>query len=194
MTRRRWGRCAPGQGVGRQTADTGLDITNSEAPMAIAAADREQTGDLASGLAGEVIARLDRIERALVARVDRDHFSTHQAAARLSLSEWTVRQACNTGRIKGEQPNGRSWRIPLAEVEQMELRGGLGPASCESSCHRVAALLGKEVPVTPPHLLRSMVHQFVHHPLAHLGTGEVRREAVSQGYGSPEAPPTCSHG
>ena len=27
--------------------------------------------------AEEVIARLDRIERALVARVDRDHFTTH---------------------------------------------------------------------------------------------------------------------
>lgn len=85
--RRRLGRCATGQGVGRQAADTDLDITNSEAPMAIATADREQTGDLASGLAEEVIARLDRIERALVARVDRDHFSTLQAGRRLNLSE-----------------------------------------------------------------------------------------------------------
>ena len=66
-----------------------------------------------------------------MARVDRDDFSTHQAATRLSLSEWTVRQACNTGRIKGDKPGGRSWRIPLAEVERVERQGGLGPASCE---------------------------------------------------------------
>ena len=92
-----------------------------------AAGDVTMTGDLA----GEVIARLDRIERALVARVDRDYFTTHQAAARLNLSEWTVRQACNTGRMKGEKPNGRSWRIPLAEVERVERQGGLGSVSCE---------------------------------------------------------------
>ncbi len=83
------------------------------------------------GLAAEFLSRLDRIERALVARVERDYFTTYQAAARLNLSEWTVRQACNTGRIRGEKPNGRSWRIPLTEVERVERQGGLGPVSRE---------------------------------------------------------------
>ena len=76
---------------------------------------------------GVIIEKLDRLERAIVARTERDFFSTAQAAARLNLSEWTVRQACNLGRIRGEKPNGRSWRVPLAEVERVEREGGLGP-------------------------------------------------------------------
>ena len=80
---------------------------------------------------GVILDKLDRLERAIVGRVERDHFSTAQAAARLNLSEWTVRQACNKGRIRGQKPNSRSWVIPLAEVERIERQGGLEPVSSE---------------------------------------------------------------
>lgn len=78
---------------------------------------------------GIIIDRLERLERAVVGSVEREFFSTEQAAARLGWSEWTIRQACNTGRIKGDKPYGRTWRIPLAEVERIERQGGLGPSS-----------------------------------------------------------------
>jgi excisionase family DNA binding protein len=68
--------------------------------------------------------RLTAVERRLEAGTVREAYTTEQAAERLGLSAWSVRQACNTGRVRGEKTaNGRGWRIPHDELLRVELEG-----------------------------------------------------------------------
>jgi excisionase family DNA binding protein len=69
-------------------------------------------------------ARLERVERQLQLGVAREAYTVAQAAERLNLSAWTVRQACNKGRIHGTKArNGRDWRIPHDELVRVEAEG-----------------------------------------------------------------------
>jgi excisionase family DNA binding protein len=68
--------------------------------------------------------RLEQIERHLKIGVARQAYTVAQAAERLGLSEWTVRQACNKGRIHASKArNGREWRIPHDELVRVEAEG-----------------------------------------------------------------------
>ena len=72
----------------------------------------------------EVVSRLDRLERHQVQAVVRDAYTVPQAAERLPYSEWTIRRACSTGRIRGvKSRNGRDWRIPHDELVRVEAEG-----------------------------------------------------------------------
>lgn len=72
----------------------------------------------------EVLTRLERVERKLSTGIVRECYTVQQAAERLGLSPWTVRQAANTGRIKAEKArNGRDWRIPHDELIRAEAEG-----------------------------------------------------------------------
>ena len=75
-------------------------------------------------LLAEVLTRLERMERTLAVGVVRDYYTVQQAAERLRLSTWTVRQAANTGRIRAVKArNGRDWRIPHDELMRVEGEG-----------------------------------------------------------------------
>jgi hypothetical protein len=85
---------------------------------------------------GLVLERLDRIEAALHSLLTRqavkDYYTTVEAAHLLGLAEFTVRNYCRLGRIRGaKKGSGRgryqSWVIPHAEMQRLQ-REGLLPA------------------------------------------------------------------
>lgn len=78
----------------------------------------------------EVLLRLDRLERRLDLNVEKETYTTEQAAERLNRSEWTVRQWCNQGQVKGARKvHGRGrqgeWRIPHEELVRLQNEGPL---------------------------------------------------------------------
>lgn len=76
----------------------------------------------------EILARLARLERALgPPPPEKPGLTVPEAARTLGLSNYTVRLACNTGRVKATKAdNGRDWLIPPDEVERVR-RDGLPP-------------------------------------------------------------------
>ena len=84
----------------------------------------------------DVLGRLDRIEAALQALVERqqvrDWYSTEEAAKVLGKSEYTVREWCRLGRVNGEKKgSGRGkhqgWVVSHGELLRVR-REGLLPA------------------------------------------------------------------
>jgi Helix-turn-helix domain len=76
--------------------------------------------------------RLDRIEATLATLVERqtvkDCYTTEEAAKLLGLAEFTVRNYCRLGRIRGEKKgSGRgkfcAWVIPHTELERVRREG-----------------------------------------------------------------------
>ena len=70
---------------------------------------------------------LARIEKGLkasqAASPDKHAYTVGEVAELAKLSEWTVRNACNKGRIKAEKsPDGR-WRIPRDELIRIQNEG-----------------------------------------------------------------------
>lgn len=76
----------------------------------------------------QIIARLDRIERRQGEAAVKEWYTIPEAAERLKLAVWTVRQACNQGRIRAEKQRfGRGgegqWRIPHDEISRIQKEG-----------------------------------------------------------------------
>ena len=80
----------------------------------------------------EVLDRLTKLETALASvsncRNAQDWYSTAAAAKALGLAEFTVRNYCRLGRIRGEKKgSGRgryqSWVVPHAEIERVQREG-----------------------------------------------------------------------
>ncbi len=89
----------------------------------------------------DVIQRLDRIEEALKALVERqavkDWYSTEEVGKALGKSEYTVREWCRQGRICAEKKgSGRgkyqSWVVSHAELLRVQ-REGLLPRKAAGS-------------------------------------------------------------
>ncbi len=85
----------------------------------------------------ELLRRLDRIESALTALVERqavkDLYTTEEVAKVLGKSEFTVREWCLHGRVRAEKKgSGRgryqSWVISHAELQRIH-REGLLPTA-----------------------------------------------------------------
>jgi transposase len=83
----------------------------------------------------ELKGRLDRLEDMLYALVEREtakeHYTTEEVGKILGRSEYTVREWCRQGRIKGEKKgSGRgryqSWVVSHAELLRVQ-RDGLLP-------------------------------------------------------------------
>jgi hypothetical protein len=79
-----------------------------------------------------LLAQLDRIEANLAVligqRVIPAYYTTKEAAQLLGLAEFTVRNYCRLGRIRGEKKgSGRgkyqSWVVSQAEVERVRRQG-----------------------------------------------------------------------
>jgi excisionase family DNA binding protein len=84
----------------------------------------------------EVLSRLDRIEAALVTLVERqtvkEWYTTEEVGKLLGKSEYTVREWCRQGRIRGEKKgSGRgkyqSWVVSHAELLRVQKEGILPP-------------------------------------------------------------------
>src|SRR5689334_19198785 len=78
--------------------------------------------DIADGLRKDVISllislaeRLDRIEQAQTLTIEKESYTVEEAAKRLGLSAWTVRQRCNKGQMEAKKVPGKGrqgeWRI-----------------------------------------------------------------------------------
>ena len=73
----------------------------------------------------DVESRLERIEELLSTLVAttskrREFFTVEQAAMRLGLAPWTVRNRCRIGEILAEKDKGLQWLIHIAEIERLE--------------------------------------------------------------------------
>ena len=79
-----------------------------------------------------LLARLDRIESALMSLVERqavkDWYTTEEVGKALGKSDYTVREWCRQGRIKGEKKgSGRgryqSWVVSHSELQRVQKEG-----------------------------------------------------------------------
>ena len=72
----------------------------------------------------ELASRLDRIERLLTSLLNeqphREFCTVQQAATRLGLASWTVRNRCRLGEILAEKDRGGQWLIHQSEIDRLE--------------------------------------------------------------------------
>jgi transposase len=82
--------------------------------------------------------RLDRIEAALQALLERqavkDWYSTEEVAQILRKAEFTVREWCRLGRVRGEKKGSgrgkhRGWVISHEELQRIQREGLLPPTT-----------------------------------------------------------------
>jgi excisionase family DNA binding protein len=78
----------------------------------------------------DVRQRLERLEDCFAMSVVKESYTTEEAAERLGRSDWTVRQWCNKGQVKGAKKvrgKGRTgeWRIPHDELVRLQNEGPL---------------------------------------------------------------------
>lgn len=83
-----------------------------------------------------IIERLERLEKAHELTIQKEAYTTSEAAERLGRSEWTVRQWCNKNQIDGAHKirgKGRTgeWRIPHAALVRLHTEG---PKAIPSLC------------------------------------------------------------
>ena len=77
--------------------------------------------------------QLDRVERRVGLGVVKEMYTTEEVAGRIGRSEWTVRQWCNKGQVRGRKVRGRGrqgeWRIPHDELVRVQNDGPLPAAT-----------------------------------------------------------------
>jgi hypothetical protein len=78
--------------------------------------------------------RLERIERHLALAVEKEWYTTEEAAERLGRKVWPVRQWCNKGQVPGAKKvrgKGRAgeWRIPHEGLVRLQNEGPLPPGT-----------------------------------------------------------------
>ena len=80
----------------------------------------------------EIVERLDRIEAALAVLIEqrtmKDWYTTEEAAKILGKAEFTVRNYCRLGRIRGEKKSSgrgkfQSWAISHDELMRIQKEG-----------------------------------------------------------------------
>jgi predicted ATPase with chaperone activity len=79
-------------------------------------------------LCGQILDRLDRMERNQEMAVVKNAYTTEAAAKRLGRSVWTVRQWCNKAQVRGAykvRGKGRTgeWRLTHDAVVELQSRG-----------------------------------------------------------------------
>ena len=78
----------------------------------------------------EILDRLERMERFQSLSLVKESYTTGEAAERLGRSEWTVRQWCNKGQVKGAtkvRGKGRTgeWRLSHEAIVALQSEGPL---------------------------------------------------------------------
>lgn len=81
--------------------------------------------DATMRLEAQVQEILDRLKRqeTLLRPVEKKSFSVEETAELAGYKPWTIREACNKGRIKGRKGDDGRWRIPQAEVVRLQEEG-----------------------------------------------------------------------
>jgi transposase len=91
---------------------------------------KEQNWTEVLAMLREILERIDRLEKRQAVSVEKESYTTEDVAVRLKRSEWTVRQWCNNGQVKGARKihgKGRTgeWRIPHEEFVRLQNEGPL---------------------------------------------------------------------
>ena len=86
-----------------------------------AAASADRISNMESQLA-EVHALLKKQER-LLRPTEKKSYAVPEIAALTGYKEWTIRQACNKGRIKGKKGDDGRWRVPHDELVRLQDEG-----------------------------------------------------------------------
>ena len=106
-----------------------LQAAWKQAPAAPATPAQNGTGqvDLGVGRLAALESALARIEKGLrvsqATSPDKQAYTVSEAAELTKLSEWTIRNACNKGRIKAEKSADGQWRIPRDVLVKIQNEG-----------------------------------------------------------------------
>jgi hypothetical protein len=65
----------------------------------------------------------DLLKRQVASETVKDWYSVNEVADRTGLSPWTIRQACNQGRIAAEKNPAGRWRVSQEEVLRIQNHG-----------------------------------------------------------------------
>jgi hypothetical protein len=94
-----------------------LAVSPTQAPLS--EADSERLAKLESG-----VAELTQLLKTQSADQNvKDWYSTKEVAERTASGEWTIRQACNKGRISADKGPDGKWRIHHSELEKIKKHG-----------------------------------------------------------------------
>lgn len=85
-----------------------------------------------------LLEKLDRIDQQLALSVEKEAYTTEEVAERVGRTEWTVRQWCNKGQVRGAykvRGRGRTgeWRIPHEAVVRLQSEGPLPPENSRAA-------------------------------------------------------------
>ncbi len=132
-------RVGPAAAPARQTLQTMWEVGPSTgSQLAAPPASDQPEGDTASlppdalatlqsTLESALQAGLERIEQRVAAgqasTADKEWYTVKEAATRLGKSEWTIRQACNQGRIISKKDASDHWRISHDELVKIQNQG-----------------------------------------------------------------------
>jgi hypothetical protein len=64
-----------------------------------------------------------KVDKLTPGHVEKEWFSSEEAAEQLGLKEWTVRAYCRRRRILGEKRPDRNWKISAAEIKRYKEHG-----------------------------------------------------------------------
>ena len=70
----------------------------------------------------ELSAKIDRLAERLDKPEQKARYTVNEASQLTGLSRWTIRDACNHGRVKAQRHGGPTkweWRIPHEEVARL---------------------------------------------------------------------------
>jgi hypothetical protein len=89
--------------------------------------------EAASGVSADSITKLDaqlteirgllKRQESLLRPVQKTFYSIEEVAEVTSYKPWTVRQACNKGRIKAKKGEDGRWRVPHDELTRLQEEG-----------------------------------------------------------------------
>jgi excisionase family DNA binding protein len=80
--------------------------------------------------------QLSRMEKRFSSSIEKEAYTTQEAAERLNRKEWTVRQWCNKGRARAKKVHGRGrqgeWRIAQEELVRLQSEGPMPPCTFDN--------------------------------------------------------------
>ena len=83
----------------------------------------EPPSDQITKLKNQVAEIRDLLKRQINTGVVREFYSVNEVADRAGYERWTIRQACNKGRIKATKGDDGRWRVPHEELVRLQEQG-----------------------------------------------------------------------
>jgi hypothetical protein len=69
------------------------------------------------------VAEIRHLLKAQLGQAVKQSYSVVEIAELTGYKPWTIRQACNTGRIKGKKGDDGRWRVPHEELVRLQEEG-----------------------------------------------------------------------